>query len=366
MLLLGLYLSVYQTVISNITDAMGFDSMMTGLLVALYFLGALLMPLVAGEISDRIGKKIVLLASSAVVVIGILIVAASSNIILICIGVFFTGAGNCTLEGIFSSKIADRYPDESEKIMNYSQMFFCIGAVLGPMLSLLVRTSGGAWKTSMYIAASLFLLAGVAVSQLPDDRNEISTAGKKNTAYSFALLKDIRCILLFISMFLYVGGESGLAFFTMDYYAETAASASGEISLSLFWGSMVIGRLIAGILHRHSNKIMILGLAAATIFSALLQLNTSALVSIILFFLTGLGMSAIWPLIMANCTRTFSSYSGTAGGLMMAGGALGGMVVPFLMGLLSGHSVRTAILVVPAAMIISLFLSLPILRKKNQ
>jgi len=365
MLLLGLYLSVYQVVLSNITDAAGFDGAMSGVLVAIYFLGALIMPIVAGEISDRVGKKAMLLAALAVMISGILIVATTSHIVLIGLGIFFSGAGSCTIESLFSSKITDKYPQDSAKFMNYSQMFFCIGAVLGPLMSLVIKSSGGAWKTSMFIAAFLFLLAGGAVLQLPGDKNDLTEndIDRPKTAYSFTLVKDLRFILLFFSMLLYVGAESGLAFFTMDYYKESVSTASGEISLSLYWASMVIGRLIAGVLHRHSKKILIICLASAAVFSALLQLNLPYMISPALFFLTGFGMSAIWPLIMSSCTQTFSSISGTAGGLMTAGGACGGMLVPFLMGLLLTGGIRNALLVVPFCLIIPLVLIILLRRK---
>jgi len=365
MLLLGLYLSTYQAVLSNITGVAGFDGAMSGVLVAIYFLGALIMPIVAGEISDRIGKKVMLLAALAVMIAGILIVVTSVHIVLIGIGIFFSGAGSCTIEGLFSSKITDKYPQDSAKFMNYSQMFYCIGAVLGPLMLLLVKSSGGAWKTSMYIAAFLFLLSGIAILQLPGDKNDVSVKEKdrKKTAYSLTLIKDLRFILLFFSMLLYVGSESGLAFFTMDYYKENASTASGEISLSLFWAGMVIGRLIAGVLHHHSKKIIFICLATAAVFSALLQLELPSVISPAVFFLTGFGMSAIWPLIMSSCTQTFSSTSGTAGGLMMAGGASGGMLAPLLMGFLSTGGVRNSLLVVSFCLIIPLILILPLRRK---
>jgi len=366
MLILGLYLSIYQSVLSDITASVGASSAFAGLFIALYFLGALLIPAVAGEISDRIGKKYVLLAAVAVMITGIVLVATSFHIILIVLGVFLAGGGSCTLEGLFSAKITDEYPDDSERVMNYSQVFFCVGAVFGPLLVLVVRLPGGAWQTNLYIAAFLLLAAGAAILRLPGDKKaapEKSGTGKP-AAYSFSLIKDVRCFLFFLSMLLYVGAEEGLAFFVMDYF-DGASAAFGEISLSLFWASMIVGRFIAGKLHRYSGKIIIICLVMAAVFSLLLQFDNPPVVSVVLYFLAGLGMSAVWPIIMASCTRTFSSTSGTAGGLMMAGGALGGMLVPFLMGfLLSNWGIRSALLVVPVAMLVTLVLSLPALRKK--
>jgi len=172
--------------------------------------------------------------------------------------------------------------------------------------------------------------------------------------------------LFFISMFLYVGGEAGLAFFIIDYFGEISAANYGEVALSLFWASMIIGRLVAGAFHLHSSRIFIICLIVAAVSSLLLQLRQPAELSVFFVFMTGFGLSAVWPLIMAQCTRTFSNTSGTAGGLMVAGGALGGMLMPMLMGFIAaGGNVKNAILVVPAMMFLTLILNIYRLKRKN-
>jgi len=362
MFLLGLWLSVYQSVISEITDSVGSGGTFSGILIALYFFGALTMPPVAGEVSDRFGKKTVLIAAVVVMIAGIVTVASTGHIVPAGFGVFLTGAGACTLEGLFSAKITDVHAENSEKIMNYSQGVFCAGAVLGPMMVLAVRVPGGVWQTNMYIIAALLAIAGGAILCLPGDK-KVPEKVKGGAAYSFSLMRDMRFLLFFFSILLYVGAEAGLAFSITDYY-EGSASVLGEISLSLFWGSMIIGRIIAGLLYRFSGKIMMICLFTAMVFTLLLQINQPPAVSVSLFVLIGFGMSAVWPLIMAACTRVFSSTSGTAGGLMMLGGSLGGMLIPFVMGIISNTgSVRSAILLVPAAILVTIILNLPVWKR---
>ena len=362
MFLLGLWLSVYQSVVSEITGSMGSGSALTGILIALYFFGAITMPPVAGEVGDRFGKKPVLLTAVVVMIAGIVTFTSTGHIVLAGLGVFLTGAGACTLEGLFSAKITDEHADSSEKIMNYSQGFFCAGAILGPMIVLAVRVPGGVWQTSMYIIAALMAVAGGAILCLPGDK-KVPGRAKGGAAYSFSLMRDIRFLLFFFSILLYVGAEAGVAFFITDYF-EGSTTVLGEISLSLFWGSMIIGRLIAGLLHRHSGKIMMIGLVTAMVFSLLLQINRAPVVSVFLYIMIGFGMSAVWPLLMAACTRAFSGTSGTAGGLMMLGGSLGGMLIPFVIGVISNAgSVRGAILLVPAAILVTIILNLPVWRR---
>ena len=366
MMLIGFYLSIYQSIISEISGMFGTGGALTGILIALYFTGAFLSPIVCGELGDRIGKKPVLLAGFVVLTTGVIIVALSKHILVTCAGVFLMGGGGCTIEGLLSAKITDENPHAAERFMNYSQVFFCLGAVLGPMIRLAVKSLGGQWQMNMYIIAVLLIIAGCIFLTIPNDKKKPIEKAASSKAYSLTLLKDVRFLLFFVSMFLYVGAEAGLAFFVVDYFGEAQAASYGEISLSLFWAGMIAGRLVAGVLYRYSGKLMVIYLAIALLFSLMLQLNSPPVASVVMIFMTGLGFSAVWPLLMANCTRAYSNTSGTAGGLMVAGGSFGGILMPMIMGFLAaGGSVKNAIIVVSVMMLITLIINLHMWRKKQ-
>ena len=362
MLLLGLNFAVYQSLIQDINGFFGMDGASAGLLITMYFLGSLFAPVLAGECSDRVGKKMVLILSCIALIMGIIIIVMFDHLITAAMGILLMGSGSCTFEGLLSAKITDNNPHTAEKIMNFSQLFFCVGAVLGPMLSLTVKTYGGSWQTTMLINAVIFLPAVMILIGIPNDKKAAIEKNKhniQNKAYSLQLIKDIRFILFFLSMLLYVGAESGVGFFITGYYTEAGMTGIGEVALSLFWAGMIIGRLLAGIFYKQSEKIMVLCLVSGTVFSCLLQFELQTASSIGMFFMFGLSMSAIWPLLMAFCTRMFSHFSGTAGGLMVVGASLGGIMVPALMGLLSSNvGVRRAIALSTASMIVILLLNM--------
>ena len=366
MLLLGLNLSIYQSVISDISDTFGFEGVFAGFLIALYFLGALVIPAVGGSLGDRIGKKPALLAAAVVMLTGVVVVTQARHVVVLGLGIFLKGGGSCTLEGLLSAKITDENPKSAEKMISYSQLFFCIGAVAGPLLALAVRFLGGAWHTSLYVVAFLLIIVFAALWQIPGDRQSIQKQNDVCPANRFVLFKDIRFILFFVSMLLYVGAEEGVAFFVMDYFADMNAPSLGEISLSLFWGAMIFGRWIAGKLYRHAGKIMVLSLSLAAASSFFLRFVEPPMISVFLFFALGFGMAAVWPLLMAACTRTFHNTTGTAGGLMMTGGALGGMLMPMLIDALAERgSIRDTLFVTTAAMLISMLLHICLQRMKD-
>ena len=90
-MLIGFYLSIYQSVISEISGMFGTGGALTGIMIALYFTGAFLSPIVCGELGDRIGKKPVLLAGFIVLTTGVIIVALSKHVLITCAGIFLMG-----------------------------------------------------------------------------------------------------------------------------------------------------------------------------------------------------------------------------------------------------------------------------------
>ncbi|MCL2165303.1 MAG: MFS transporter [Oscillospiraceae bacterium] len=417
-LTVGFVFAVYQSLLNDINEFFKLDGAFSGILITMYFVGSLFAPAVAGEVSDRAGKKVTLIAACSVMVSGIVIVSLARGVAVAGIGILLMGAGGCTFEGLLSAKITDNNPLDAEKFMNFSQVFFCIGAFLGPMLSRSVKFLGGNWQAVMIacfciitpILVSLFWLPsdkkkllhaeaslatmrgpgdapglvvkprpddapdlsvtprlsdapGLVVKPRPDDAPDLSVTTRlsdapglvvkprpddaPDKAYSLILLKDFRFIAFFLSILMYAGAEGGIGFFISSYYAEADVAVFGELALSLFWAGMIIGRLLSGVFYKHSERVIMLCLVFSTFFSVLIQLSWwPTVVSMTLFFMIGMSLSSIWPLLMAFSTLTFNQYSGTAGGLMVVGGSLGGMLLPALTGFVSNSiGVRRAFII---------------------
>jgi len=364
MLLLGLNFSIYQSIIQDINGFFGFDGAASGIMVALYFLGALIAPGPAGELGDRTGKKMVVILSGVLMFSCILLISQARHVFILGAGILLMGASGSTLQGLLSAKIADHNPYSAKRMMNFSGCCFCVGAVVGPLLSLAIKSWGGDWQTIMLINAVIFCPGMILLLWLPKDKKTLADKTASSTAYSLELIKDVRFRIFFISIVLYVGAEVSLAFSVTTYFTEAGVAAFGEIALSLFWAGMILGRLLAGVFHKRSDLIMPLCLVFGIIFSFLLQVGPPAIVSLVLFSLMGLSLSAVWPILMALCTQTFQRFSGTAGGLMIVGGSLGGILFPALVGVVSsGFGIRRALAIATAS--VALILMLNLLSRKN-
>jgi len=82
--------------------------------------------------------------------------------------------------------------------------------------------------------------------------------------------------------------------------------------------------------------------------------------------LTGLGLAAIYPTTLAAIGEQFPSLSGTAFSLAIATGLVGGMISPWLMGLISQHySLQIALLVPLFSLFIIIVLQSLLIRKMS-
>lgn len=72
MLLLGVYISVYQSIINSFSKIYSINNAVVGIIIALHFIGSLIAPVIFEEISDRIGKKPVVIISLSILISGLL------------------------------------------------------------------------------------------------------------------------------------------------------------------------------------------------------------------------------------------------------------------------------------------------------
>lgn len=163
-----------------------------------------------------------------------------------------------------------------------------------------------------------------------------------------------------VLLFLYVGVETGISVWlptgTGRWLPVTASDAAA--SQSAFWGSLLLGRLLAPVwLRRISPHALILagllcGAAGIAVF-LIARSYGSVLVGVIL---AGLGLAPVNPTIVATFTRRLGSASARWAGPVFASAALGGASIPWAVGEVSSrlNSLRTGF-VVPLLCIGSMF-----------
>ena len=348
--MLGVYLTLSQYTILNITRFFLPDITMMGVLISVQSLGMCISPLILGGLSTRIGKRKVLLIAYLLIIIGTLITGTTSYLAFFIAAAFLTGAGFSVIEATLSAVLADEFPLSAVRHLNFSQVAFSVGALSGPVIAERLIDSGVFFKDIYSYCAIIFVLLGIAFF-FTKQRND--TTGKKAgdaVPNIFSLLKNKVFLLPAICVFIYVGVENTTANFSGSYFEIILnAPKLSAAALSLFWGAMIPSRLLAGILKISLKKIFIIcsGIVFVSISGVILIPWDTA--KIAMFALCGFGCGPLWPLLMNMAAEKSPDSSSLAMNTMLVFSATGAVVFPLLSGELVNLTSQTEVYYLCAA-----------------
>lgn len=360
MLFLGIYLAIYQSSMTYITEGMTGKGKATGILVALHFMGIMAGPVTLGEIGDKTGKKKVLITAFILILAGMGMVVVSSSVIISGLGLFLIGCGSGSIESLGSSILADANPGNTNKVLNLSQVFFSLGAVLGPFVTLYIMNLAGQWRYSYAAAFVMFFVMLVLTlkTTFVQKKKDINVPAGK--LFSIKALKDGYFRVLCISIFLYVGIEGAAAFWITSYFSDVLSAADmGTYALSGFWGLMIIGRILGSKIKSNTGKVMNISILFSVGAVLLGVLVKTPITGILGFSLLGFGFAVIWPVLITFASKRFPDNTGSAVGIMMMFSAAGGMIIPVLIGIAADHAgISTGLMIIPVVLIAMFVLQL--------
>lgn len=328
--LLGVYLSVYQSVIGDISADFRLSAGLTGLMISFHFLGSFLLPILLGEMGDHIGTRPIVLFAFLMLISGLSLVVLSRAPLLFLLATLLIGGGFAVVEGLLTGLLAVANPRRVNSVMNISQMFFCLGAVAGPFVAWGLKSAGLDWRSNYILLLGLFVICLIWISrrQLPPYQ-----AAPIKGLYLKQLLQDRMFIVLLISIFLYVGIEEGAAFWVTGYIdAAVRTVIPSGFFLASYWLGMAVGRWLFSYLRKNFNTWLVAGLSVSGLFVCLFLVMNQAGWSLLWLFMAGFGFAPAWPVLMMNATIRGKNATNTAMGSMMALGAAGGMAAPFALG----------------------------------
>jgi len=361
MAMLGIYITLYQYTILSISQLFLVNAAMMGLMIGMQHFGISIPPLFLCTLSAKIGKKKVLMLSFLLIIVGTFLVGITSSFGAFIGSVFIIGAGYSVTEGTMSAALADEYPDESTKHLNFSQVAFSGGALAGPLIAEGLINSGIYFKDLFLYVSAVFLILGVIFlfTKLQNDKGEMPA--ETGNLYLFKFLSKKAFLLLALAIFLYVGIENIVANFADSYYELALGEPQlSALALSLFWGAMIPSRFLAGVLKVNLKKMFVVlsSLVFAGAIAAMLVQDYT--LKIVMFALCGFGCGPLWPLLMDTVAKKNKGSSGPALNIMMAFSGLGGAALPFMAGIFvnfSSQQIAYYICAVAAVLMVIMYVS---------
>ncbi len=241
------------------------------------------------------------------------------------------------LEGMSTS-----YQSNPAPVTLLAGIYFGAGSVLAALL--LAQTFGEQGATKLLaIVAFAPIAAGVAFSHAHIPRSEVAEVSVQQT------VRDLRsplAVLFALLLFFQFGNEWSIAgwlpVFLIDRLGISPATA--VTLLALYWAALMLGRVAASRLLpvvRHGR--MLAASAFCALFGCTLLTAGSRFGVIFGLLLTGLGFSAIYPLVAERIASRFSYYHPGYFNGIFTFALMGGILSPFVLGHLAAGSGLNAI-----------------------
>jgi len=353
LLTFGIVLTTLGSVLPSIIERFGIDKAQAGTLFLLMTLGILAGSLVFGPLVDRYGYKGILLAATVLIFAGLEGIAFAPSLGLLRTAIVVIGFGGGIINGGTNALVADISSGERGANLNLLGVFFGVGAVGVPFV---LATLTGQFSQSALIAGVGALvavpLAVIAVTRFPAPKQPqgfpIAAAG--------GLLKDPLLLLMGLMLFLESGIEITVGGWTSTFVKEELAVAAEQalVLLSLYWLGMMLARIALGRILRRASHFSVLYtcLVIALAGAALLLTAHDVTVAAVGVFLLGVGFSAMFPTVLGFIGDRYAALSGTAFSLAIAMALVGGMLLPYITGVLGGkYGMRGSFVIVPVALV---------------
>jgi DHA1 family tetracycline resistance protein-like MFS transporter len=331
---------------------MGASDFTAGALAACYSLMQFVAVPIWGRLSDRVGRRPVLLWSIAASALGMVFLGLSQSLLTIFLSRLWSGVATANI-AVAQAYIADvTSPRERAKGMGIIGMGFGLGFMIGPFIGGELgrfHVIGHEGTLPAFVAASFSIINLVfALRFLPESLPpESRTAPARKLALidlralrSVGRLPGVTPILAiaFSSIFWFSGVQAIFRLFTMDAFGMDVVGTGHVLGLVGLVSVIVQGGLI-GKLTRRFGEIKLLGAALFLMSAGFVLQGLSVGLGVSTFVLAAAVTSAGTALHMPSVSsyisrRVGSDQQGATLGLMQSAGALARATGPLLWGLL--------------------------------
>jgi multidrug resistance protein len=315
----------------------GAKGLAVGLLFASFSLAQFLCAPLLGRVSDRIGRKPVIIISLFGTAVGSFVTAAAGALWVLFLGRIIDGASGSSV-AVAQGAVTDvAPPHQRARVLGLLGAAFGVGFVLGPAIGGLAALGGP--HIPFYVAGAIALVNGViAIFRVPETRPESARVGHADRSARAARVWDL-AIAGFVAICAFAGFEATFALLADERFGLTEA---GVAAIFVVVG-IVLVTVQGGATHTINAR-----LGTATSLRSGLVLNAAGLVLLAaattwwvlcpaLLLLT-VGQGLVMPnLTMAVTGRVPDHQRGEALGFQQGVTAVGRVVGPAVAGALFQH-----------------------------
>ncbi|WP_059170627.1 MFS transporter [Bacillus sp. FJAT-27445] len=310
-----------------------------GLLMAVYSVMQLIFAPVWGRISDKIGRKPVMLAGITGLAISFFLMAFAGSLWMLFAARIIGGLLSAANMPTVMAYVADiTTPENRSKGMGVIGAAVGLGFVFGPAIGGVFSQNSLSLPFVLAGSSSIVTLILVALLLKESSTKESRKANKEQKAPFHVALRGTSGILFFLQFFISLslaGLEATFAYFAAKRAGLDSTSLGYIFMIMGLAGAFVQGGLIGKLTKKFGEGKVIQGgiIVSAIGFSLILFINSFATAAIFLTIF-GIGNGVIRPSVSSILTKTVKTGHGNVTGLLSSFDSLGRIVGPPLGGLL--------------------------------
>ncbi|MBX9742652.1 MAG: MFS transporter [Chthoniobacterales bacterium] len=378
MLIEMLGVGILIPILPRYAEQLGATSWQIGLLMGIFFLAQVIMLPLWGELSDRIGRRPVLLISILGAIIGYLMIGWTHSILIMLLGRMIDGVagGNLSIVQAYMSDITR--PEERSQGMGMLGAAYGLGFIVGPAF--------GGWACYFYGASiAIAMVAGLSFINLlvvffflPEPLSHKKNTEKRPSLLSILqhLNKKIYFPTVGTAFFMFIGLSMIITLLPLISYHryDINERQTGYIFVMIGIIAIVVEGGLFGLFSKYFKDYWMIVSGAISMMLAFFLLSFAPNIqwALPLFAMMALGDSLMTPALPAIISRHVdSAWHGAALGLYQSSTSLAHFVGPLLAGLFVALDprpstyARTACWIAAGSLLLSFLCSLKIPKEEK-
>lgn len=342
--LLGMVNIILASNMSTLTTQWNTDSTGISYLIAAIGIGRLLTYGISGVLSDKLGRKPLIIASTIFMGVFLIGIPFAPTYELAFVFALFAGVSNSAMDAGTYPALTEMFPKSASSASVLVKAFVSLGATFLPFIILFLSNNNMFFGYAFIIPAIVYFLNMIFLlfTSFPAvNANEASNDGdtqfsKFSSEPEFWKEGLALIIIGFTSTALFTVSQIWLPSFGQEVAGMTGASSIKLLSYYSF-GSLISVLLLSVLLNKVIKPVKVLLLYPMVTFVAvivILTVHTPFVLSVTSFFL-GASTAGIFQLTIAIMAELFWKKKGTVTGIVATASSIASVVLPIATGLIA-------------------------------
>jgi MFS transporter, FHS family, glucose/mannose:H+ symporter len=336
--LYGFYTSAIGSMLVPIGETFKINLKTQSLIFPFNYIGQIVIIFFVGYFADKLGKKFVQI--TLIILLGVFAVFFNrvENFTTFMVFFLFMGLSGTSINTIADAAVSDTFSKKKGFYLNIAHAFFGLGALTSPIVFNYIYTRTQDFRTVYFVLFIIAIMVTILISiaRYPTVDNE-----RIRPIVIVKMLRNKNFLILCLYALLSAGSMHSVSGWIPTLFQKNLniSASISNYSLSFFWLSVVIGRIIVAILSKKYEEYKLLKFLNLLIFIVLgssFFLN-SYIFLLIDYLLYGVLLGGTFPLMIAYSAHLFPKYTTTRLAIIFSLTAVGMFLIPMVVGIAADY-----------------------------